>query len=256
MLGIMRWTRWLGTLTPLSAQLKRDLWFRGGLSLAVYIVVFNWALKFTSATHVALYLGTSPVWALLWEERPARTWRSAQRYGAAALAVTGVFVLFWPALKSGTTRWLGEALGIATSLMWTVYGRQSRALGTDLSGAELSAHTMWRAGLWLLPFALIEVAVKGLVWRTDLVLVQTYCFVAGGVIAYALWNNALRQWPTSQVFLFNNLIPLSTMLWAQACLKEPVTPTFWLAMLLIVTGVTLGQGMWQRVVGARWLPQE
>lgn len=256
LLAILRWTKWLGTLSPLPAQIRRDLWWRGGLSLAVYIVVFNWALKYTSASHVALYLGASPVWALLWEERPAKNWRSAQRYGAAGFAVAGVMVLNWPSMRLGAGDWRGEFLGLAASLLWTTYGRQGRALGATLSGAEVGAHTMWRAGAMLLPLALVEVAIRGLVWRTDFVLVQIYCLVAGGVVAYALWNTALKHWPTSQVLLFNNLIPLSTMTWAWACLREPVTQTFWVAMMLIVTGVVLGQGRWEKILGARWLPLE
>ena len=95
-----------------------------------------------------------------------------------------------------------------------------------------------------------------MVWRTDLILVQCYCFVAGGVIAYALWNNALRHWQTSQVFLFNNLIPISTMMWSRACLGEPVTQTFWMAMILVVLGVVLGQTQWQKVLGPRPVPLE
>jgi drug/metabolite transporter (DMT)-like permease len=39
-------------------------------------------------------------------------------------------------------------------------------------------------------------------------------------------------------------------------LKEPMTATFWIAMLLVVTGVVLGQTNWQKILGARWLPQE
>jgi hypothetical protein len=39
-------------------------------------------------------------------------------------------------------------------------------------------------------------------------------------------------------------------------LKEPVTRTFWMAMLLVVTVVVLGQTNWQKIRGARWLPQE
>ncbi|MDB6124540.1 MAG: multidrug transporter permease, partial [Pedosphaera sp.] len=190
----------------------REIWLYGGLSLAIYILAFNWAMQLTSASHVALYLGASPVWALVWEERPARSWRSLQRYGAALLAVSGVVVLVWPTLKLGTTHLYGELLGVTGSLMWANYGRQARRLTSRLSGAEVSAHTMWRAGVWLLPLAVGEIIYHhGLVWRTDLVLVQTYCFVGGGVCAYALWNNALTHWPTSRVFLFNNLIPLSTM---------------------------------------------
>ncbi|HWF18070.1 MAG TPA: DMT family transporter, partial [Verrucomicrobiae bacterium] len=193
LLAILKWTRWLGTLTPLTAATKRELWLRGGLSLAVYIVVFNWALHFTPASHVALYLGMSPIWTLLWEERPTMTLRSVQRYGAAGLALTGVVVLFWPSLRTGGTGAMGEVLGFLASWLWANYGRQIRALGGKFSGAEISAHTMWRAGLLLLPLAIVEIAKSGLVWRTDLVLVQGYCIIAGGVIAYVLWNNALRH---------------------------------------------------------------
>ncbi len=256
LLAILRCTDWLGTAHPLTVDLRRRLWLRGGLSLAVYIVVFNSALRFTSASHVALYLGASPVWALLWEGRPALNWRTAQRYAAATLALCGVCVLFWPALKHASTSWLGELLGLAASVLWTNYGRQCRELGKQLSGAETSAHTMWRAGLLLLPLGLLEILRTGLEWRLDVGLVQLYCILAGGVAAFAIWNNALRHWPASQVLLFNNLIPLSTMSWAWACLGEPFTPTFWAAMGLIVAGVILGHANWQALSPARAIPPE
>lgn len=257
LLAVLRGTNWLGTATVLSSDLKRKLWWRGGLSLAVYIVVFNWAVRCTVVSHVALYLGASPVWALLWERAGTKNGRNLlQSYGAAALALLGVVVLFWPALKSSSGSAPGELLGLAASVLWTNFGRQCRALGSHLSGAEVTAHTMWRAGVLLMPLALVEIAAAGLVWRSDLILVQGYCIVAGGVVAFALWNNALRHWHTSEVYLFNNLIPLSTMLWARACLKEPVTPTFWAAMVLIVAGVVIGQTNWQKFFGGRWLPPE
>lgn len=241
LLAIFRWTNWLGTHHAPSPALKQQLWWRGGLSLAAYIVSFNCALRYTSASHVALYLGASPVWALLWEGRPGRSWRTAQRYGAALLALSGVAVLLWPALNTASVSLPGEALGLTASVLWTNYGRQCRALTTNLTGAEITAHTMWRAGVWLMPLALVEVGHGGLAWDLKLVLVQTYCIVAGGVLAFGIWNNALRHWPTSQVLLFNNLIPLSTMTWAHFWLGEAVTPTFWVAMLLVATGVVLGQ---------------
>ena len=79
--------------------------------------------------------------------------------------------------------------------------------------------------------------------------VLAFCIVFGGVIPYALWNNALRHWRTSQVVLFNNFLPLSTMTWAHFCLQEPVTSTFWAAMVLIVAGVLLGQANWTKIFG-------
>jgi drug/metabolite transporter (DMT)-like permease len=130
---------------------------------------------------------------------------------------------------------------VTASVLWTNYGRQCRALSKNLTGAEVTAHTMWRSGVWLTPLALMEVGRGGLVWDEKLVWVQAYCIVAGGVLAFGIWNNALRHWPTSQVLLFNNLIPLSTMAWAHFWLGEAVTPTFWVAMLLVAAGVIMGQ---------------
>ena len=105
---------------------------------------------------------------------------------------------------------------------------------------------MWRAGVLLLPLALIEINKTGLVWRSDLLLIHAYCILAGGVAAFAIWNQALLYWPPSRVLLFNNLVPLSTMSWAKVCLREPVTPTFWVAMLLIAAGVVIGQTNWRK----------
>jgi drug/metabolite transporter (DMT)-like permease len=257
LLAVVSWTRWLGPAPRLDRSVRRRLWWQGGLPLAAYIMAFNYALHFTAASHVALYLGASPVWALLWEGRGTGS-RVAllKRYAAALLAFSGVMVLFWPVLLDSQGRLPGELLGLLGSGLWTWYGRQCRALSGDVAGASLTAHTMWRAGVLLLPFGLLEISRDGLPWSAMIGGVQLYCTVAGGVVAFALWNRALRHWQTSEVYLFTNLIPLSTMLWAHLTLGEPITRDFWTAMVLIVAGVLLGQADWQRLLGKRWWPAD
>jgi drug/metabolite transporter (DMT)-like permease len=247
LLAVLRCTSWLGEYRNPSSGLRRQLWLRGGLVLAVYIAAFNWALRLTSASHVALYLGASPVWALLWEERPRRSWASVKRYGAALLAVGGVLVLLWPALRMAKPNLTGEFLGLAAGILWAMFSRQMRFLTVQLSGTEVAAHTMWMSGILLLPFGLVEIAPRGLPVNPASLGVLGFCVVCGGVIPYALWNDALRRWRTSRVMLFNNLIPFSTMAWAHFFLHEPVTPTFWAAMILIVAGVLIGQSGWLKI---------
>jgi drug/metabolite transporter (DMT)-like permease len=243
---LLSFTKLPGERSILKPDIKRRLWYRGGLSLAAYVVAFNWALRFTSASHVALYLGCAPIWALLWEAPSVKNLDGLRRYGAALLALAGLVVLFQPALKQGSGgTWIGELLGFSASVLWTVYGRECRQLAGQLSGVEISAHTMWRAGLLLLCSSAFELFKTDLVWRTDVIWTQVYCIIGGGVITFWIWNNALRHWHTSQVLLFNNLIPLSTMSWSWACLGEPVTATFWFAMLLVFAGVLLGQMKFQ-----------
>ena len=245
--AVLRFTRWLGEYQPLTPALRRSLWLRGGLSLAAYVTAFCWALHLTAASHVALYLGASPIWALLWEERPRRNWGSARRYGAALLAVTGVLVLFWPALKMVNTNLAGEFCGLAASLLWANYNHQSRILSARINGLQIAANAMWMSGVWLLPFGLVEVVMHGLVVDAPHLGVQALCILFGGVVPYALWNSALRHWRTSRVMLFNNFIPLTTTLWVYFTLGEPITPTFCAAMTLIVAGVAIGQMDWAKI---------
>lgn len=245
--AVLRFTRWLGEYQPLTPALRRSLWMRGGLSLAAYIVAFCWALHLTAASHVALYLGASPIWALLWEEGPRRNWASVRRYGAALLAVTGVLVLFWPALKTANTNLAGEFCGLASSLLWANYNHQSRILTAKIPGVQIAANAMWMSGVWLLPLGLVEVATHGLIVDAPHLGIQSLCILFGGVVPYALWNSALRHWRTSRVMLFNNFIPITTTVWVYLTLGEPVTPTFCAAMILIVAGVAVGQMDWAKI---------
>jgi drug/metabolite transporter (DMT)-like permease len=71
---------------------------------------------------------------------------------------------------------------------------------------------------------------------------HAFCITLGGIAPFALWNNALAHWPVSRVALFGNLIPVSTMGWAYLTLDESIPSTSFLALLLILVGVLIGQG--------------
>ncbi len=241
LLSLLRWSSGLGNRTVITPELNRILWIRGALSLALYITVFNSALRLTSPAHLALYLGASPLWSLVFEKGPRGDSGFRRRYLAATLAFAGVFVLFWPVLSTGRSELLGELLALFAGILWTHYSHQCRFLATRLSGVEITAHTMWRAAVVLAPMALVETGLA--LPRMDLTLVgiQAYAVFGGGVMAFTLWNNALQVWPASRVFLFGNLIPPVTMLWAWFLLGEPLTATFGVATILILSGALLGQ---------------
>jgi drug/metabolite transporter (DMT)-like permease len=246
LMAVLHRTAWLGGVQPLTGAQRRQLWWRGGLSLAVYMILFCWALRLTAAAHVALYIGASPIWSLLAEGRPERNWSGVRRYGAALLAVSGVVVLFWPVLHTGSINLGGEMCGLAASVLWANYNHQSRILARDISGVVVAANAMWMSGVWLLPLGVWEVARHGLRLDAQHLSMQGFCILCGGVVPYALWNSALRYWQTSRVMLFNNFIPLTTATCAYFFLGEPLTSTFCVAMVLIVAGVVLGQVEWTK----------
>jgi drug/metabolite transporter (DMT)-like permease len=247
LLVVLRCTKILGEFQSLTSTQMRQLWLRGGLSLAMYTAVFSWALRLTAASHVALYIGASPVWALLVEQRPARDWSSVRRYGAALLATTGILILFWPSLKGSRFNPAGEILGICSSWCWANYSHQSRILARTIHGVEVAANSMWMSGVWLLPVAIYEISTHGVTLDAPHIGIQTLAIIFGGVVPYALWNSALRHWQTSRVMLFNNFIPLTTATWAHYALGEPLTSTFLIAMALVILGVAVGQMDWSKV---------
>ncbi|MBM3822800.1 MAG: DMT family transporter [Verrucomicrobia bacterium] len=238
---VMRWTQWLGKPADLTPVQRRELWTRAGAPLACYITVFVWALHLTTPSSVALFMGTSPVWALIWEERPNR--ESMHRFIAALLALLGVAVLFLPSLQMNTSTWKGNALALLASVLWTHYSRESRRFSASISGLELTGQSFWRAGALLLPLAGAELSWRGCTHDSLALGLMAYSVILSGLVAFGLWNDALRAWPTSRAFLFGNLIPVTTMLFSHYFLGEPMTSQFWLALALIVGAVVLGQ--WQ-----------
>jgi drug/metabolite transporter (DMT)-like permease len=242
LLSLVRWSGIWGPWRTPGPELNRALWWRAGLSLAVYIAACNWTLRFIPASHFALDMATAPVWALLTEPGRVDGRKRFQRWLAAALAFAGVAVLIGPSLRGGG-HLLGELMGLGTAVLWTWHSRQCKAVGAGLSGAAVTAHAMWRAGWLLVPLAALELLLLRQLppFTPRLLGLHAYCITLGGVVPFSLWNFALGHWPVSRVALFGNLIPVSTMAWAWFTLGEPFSPTFGLALLLILGGVVLGQ---------------
>lgn len=244
LLLVIRKTNWLGEATGSTPAIRHHLWTRTGLSLAMYVVAFMVAIKMTSPANVALYLGASPIWALLFEGTSEKG--RGLRWIAALLAIAGAAVLFWPKLKLGGNQWIGEAVGLSASVLWALYGHLSRGLVTRISSSELTAHSMWRAGVLLIPFSLWELTTVGIEWRLDAWLIFLYSVFGPGVFSFALWSNALHRWPTSQVYLFNNIIPVWTVFWTWLFFREPIAANVWIALILIVSGVVLSTRSWSQ----------
>ena len=239
--GLLRWIPALRTAHGTTAAQRRDLWVRGGVVLALYNTACNWCLLYIPASHFALHLAASPVWALLWEEGLRIRRHSLPRFAAAGLTLVGVGVLLWPAL-TGSGHWFGELLALIAGILWTAYNRECRRMSQGLSGLQVTSGTVWRAGAIMLLPAAIEVALRGPFAITPAALgLQAYSIVAGSVGAYACWNWALTHWPVSRVALWGNLIPLTTMGCGVLLIGEKLSPSFALALTLILGGVVLGQ---------------
>jgi drug/metabolite transporter (DMT)-like permease len=72
---LLRQTDWFGPRHPLRPELRRSLWHRSSPSLAVYVVAFTVALKFTSATGAVICWLWAPASSGLSMVATAASWR-------------------------------------------------------------------------------------------------------------------------------------------------------------------------------------
>jgi len=247
LLFLARYTKWFGVYKPVSPDVNKALWWKGSLSFTAYILSFIWALRFSTAANMGLLFATSPVWALLWEIKQVEQLELIKRFAAAILTLFGVAILFQSTSTDQSTNWIGNGLGLLASILWTVYSRVCRSFANQLSSAQINGHNFVRTFVWLLPFAIYDQCTQVIPMEIKLWSTQIYSIIAAGVFAFALWTNALKQWPTSRVMLFVNLIPLTTVLCGWIFLNETVNAPFWWAMLFVMAGVVLGLADLRRI---------
>ena len=242
LLGLIQRVPSFGPSSPIDRDLKQRLWLGPGLSFTVYIVAFVWALKFTSASNVAVYFATSPVFAMLWDcyEGQRVPWK--RMFLASCLTLIGIIWLFLPTLSGSEFGWFGDGLAFTGSLLWVNFSHLSRKFQGSLSAAQLNGEIFWRTAVLLSPFAIYDQLTSSISWNTNVVIAHIYATIGPSIFAFMAWSFALKNWPTSKVMLFVNLIPLLTALWARAILGEPIQNHFWIAMIFVAAGVYVSLG--------------
>jgi drug/metabolite transporter (DMT)-like permease len=198
---------------------------------------FVYALRFTTATTVALIFGTLPIFTALFargsgvEHLPLRFW------AAAGLSFAGVALV---ALGSGgnlSANLKGDMLALSGSATWAAYSVAIGPLMRRYSPFRLSAVFLLTAAVALLAAGSGQLADQrfhfgALVW-------VGFVFAVLGplVITNLLWFTAISRVGPSRASLFANLQPFLAALVALALLSEPITT------VQIVGGVGIAGGI-------------
>lgn len=209
--------------------------------VALYYLLFNLALSYTTASQVALIQSSFPatmaILAVLWlHERLTR-----QRVLGVILAVVGVALIVARAEPDGSARdpLLGNVLAFGSVLLWTVY----TILAKRIANADPIAVTAIVAVLgtiMLVPAALIEnttasiSSISTMGW-----LAIVYLGALASAVSYLLYNRALRDVDASLAGIFINLSPVIGVLSGVIFLGESITPLAIVGGALVLSGVLI-----------------
>jgi drug/metabolite transporter (DMT)-like permease len=210
---------------------------------------FVYSLKYTTASTVALVLGTVPVFVglLAWTfgiERPKIPF-----WMAAALSFAGVaLVALGAGGVSGNLK--GDLLAIVMSATWAGYSLLVLPLMQRYSPSRIVTVVMLTTSIPLLAIASPQIARQrfdfgGLTW-----LAFVYSFVAPLLVGQVLWFIAIDRVGASRGALFANLQPFGGVLFALLLLSEHLSRLEVAGGALIAAGILL-----ERRAHAAALPQ-
>jgi drug/metabolite transporter (DMT)-like permease len=216
-----------------------------GLLFAGEFLVVSIGLEFTTASHMAVFLYTAPVFTALGlhflvkgeELRPAQ-------WAGVAIAAGGVLFAFSAGMGETTTEAknvvLGDALGILGGIFWagtTLLIRKS-SLSEAPAGKTL-VYQLGVAALVLLPLALAMGKWESVRPSPTMWWCLAFQTVIVSFVSFLVWFWMLRTYLASRLSVFSFLTPLFGVTFGFLLLGEKPDPRFIGGAVLVLTGITV-----------------
>jgi drug/metabolite transporter (DMT)-like permease len=198
---------------------------------------FVYALKFTTATTVALLFGTLPIFTAILARGSGVERLSARFWVAALVSFAGVALVAVGSGGSLSANLKGDALAVSGAITWAGYSVSIAPLMRRYSPFRLSA--VFLAAVTL-PLALAgsgQLAAQS--WDFGALVWVGFAFAVVGplVTTNFLWFTAIDRVGPSRASLFANLQPFLAAIIALLLLSETITT------LEIVGGLAIGAGI-------------
>jgi len=238
----------VGLLSWVSGErlsFRNGTWRPGLLAGALFAVEFLFVgegLRHTHASHMAVFLYTSPVFTALglhWLV-PAERLRRLQWIGI-GVAFVGILVAFgggW--LRGGVTPGMlwGDTLGLLAGLAWgatTVVVRNSAL--SDARPTQTLLYQLVGAFVLLFPVTLLtgqvgQVSMTGVAWASLLFQGIVVCFAS-----YLAWFWLLRRYLASSLSVFSFMTPLFGVSAGVLVLHERADASFAVGAVLVLAGI-------------------
>jgi drug/metabolite transporter (DMT)-like permease len=200
---------------------------------------YVYALKFSTASTVALILGTTPIFVAVFA-RVVGLERLSSTFWIAALVSFGGAALIALGESGGLSANVkGNALAVGTAASWAAYSVAIAPLMRDYSPYRISAIVL--VGCWLLLAAAGGYQIPGqrfdLGWLTWVAF--AYAVVGPLVITNVLWFTSIDRVGPSRASLFANLQPFFAAVIALILLSEHMTGLQIAGGFLIAAGIVL-----------------
>jgi drug/metabolite transporter (DMT)-like permease len=198
---------------------------------------FVYALKFTTATTVALLFGTLPIFTAILARGSGVERLSARFWVAALLSFAGVALVALGSGGSLSANLKGDVLAVSGAITWAGYSVAIAPLMRAYSPFRLSAIFLSAVTV---PLALVgsnQLAAQSFDFGTLVWLGFAFAVVGPLVTTNFLWFTAIDRVGPSRASLFANLQPFLAAIIALLLLSEKITT------LEVAGGLAIGAGI-------------
>jgi drug/metabolite transporter (DMT)-like permease len=231
----LRGTALFGRDGTLGAGIAAGLLFGGE-----FIFIYG-GLQHTAASRMVVFIYLAPVLTALglhWlvpGEKLVRT-----QWAGVLVAFAGIALAFGDGFAAARGSLLGDFFGLVAAVLWAATTVLIRATGlARISAAKTLFYQLVVSAPMLLAASLL-MGEKGVVALTPLALASlAYQGVLVAFGSYLVWFWLLTRYLAARLSVFSFLTPLFGVLFGVLILREPLTPSFIGAALLVGAGIVL-----------------
>lgn len=247
MTALRNWLAFAGlllvmALLPRGPAPARPFPWRLALLLALiepcgYYSFEAFGIRLGTAGGSALIVGLIPVTVMVLQIARGKHRARLAEWFAIALSAAGAALV--AGLQGGG--WLPSLLMLCAVVCASVYAVLYEGADGALDPLALTRFQALAGALFFTLLALpLEPASRAPAqWPRPALWAVLYLGIGGSVLAYFLWNYALRHRPARQVAIFSNLVPLVGALGARWLLGEPLPPGAWAGGALVIGAACL-----------------
>jgi drug/metabolite transporter (DMT)-like permease len=224
-------------------------WFQVTLLGLTGVFAYNYfvfrGLKTVQANHAALIMAMNPILVMLTSSWLHKDHITRRRLVGALLSLTGVAVVIsrGDPSKLFTGHEPGDIYIVLGTLSWMVYTLVGRNALQTLSPLQAS---FWASVIGLVMLALLAIQEP---WPAyipmNAVWSELYLGLIGTVLGFVWFYEGVQKLGATRASLFNNLIPVNTMLLSVLILGEKLSGYALIGAALVMTGVLLVNLPWK-----------
>nr|WP_228550532.1 DMT family transporter [Endozoicomonas sp. OPT23] len=211
------------------------------LSISCFNSLLYLAVQTTQAVNIALLQVSLPVFTMVLAIPLLKQFPTKVQLLGMLIAVPGLILILgkghWQSiieLNFGE----GDLIMLSAVTLWAIYTVLLKRFTLPLSGAPMLTVFIAVGVVFILPFYLWELSIKGgFELNTSTVSLLSYVVIFASLVAYICWNFGVDVLGASNTALFNFLMPVFAAAFAIPLLGETLNHYHWTGAFLIFTGL-------------------